>query len=232
MGNLPRHRLIIRDLGRQPYQRVWDLMRAFTDAREPDQVDEMWLVEHDPVFTQGLAGKSEHVLNSSDIPIVQTDRGGQVTYHGPGQVVAYPLLDIDRRGLGVRCLVDRLEQAVIDLLVKHGIQGERRDGAPGIYVAGAKIASIGLKVRRGRTYHGVALNVDMDLLPFQQINPCGFAGLTMTQLVDHAPEVSVSKAQNAFCTSICRQLDYEPTENKAEKQSELGISLASESALS
>jgi len=210
-----RQPLLIRHLGRQPYQRVWDEMREFTDARSPDQTDELWLVEHDPVFTQGLAGKPEHVLNPGSIPIVQTDRGGQVTYHGPGQLVAYPLLDIDRRGLGVRCLVDRLEQAVIDLLMDRRIEGQRQDGAPGVYIDGAKVASIGLKVRRGRTYHGLSMNVCMDLTPFNFINPCGFAGLAVTQLADHiAVDQSdlprISQAESWLCTSICQCLDYDP----------------------
>jgi lipoyl(octanoyl) transferase len=232
MNSAARYPLILRHLGRRPYRPVWDSMRDFTDGRTPDQTDELWIVEHDPVFTQGLAGKAEHVLDSSGIPIVQTDRGGQVTYHGPGQVVVYPLLDIDRRGLGVRCLVDRLEQAVIELLADRGIPSARREGAPGVYVADAKIASIGLKVRRGRTYHGLALNVDMDLRPFSRINPCGFAGLAMTQMVDHLPGTTPTAAGVALCTSICRQLDYDVVGEESENQRRPGNSLASESALS
>jgi lipoyl(octanoyl) transferase len=212
MAELPRRSLIRRNLGRRAYQPVWEAMRDFTDRREGDQVDELWIVEHDPVFTQGLAGKPEHVLNPQDIPIVQTDRGGQVTYHGPGQVVVYPLLDIDRRGLGVRCLVDRLEQAVIDLLAELDIAGERQEGAPGVFIDGAKIASIGLKVRRGRTYHGLALNVDMDLGPFSRINPCGFAGLRMTQLADHRAGIDPDRAADRLCTSMCRVLGYDVLE--------------------
>jgi len=215
-----RQPLLIRHLGRQPYQRVWDQMREFTDARSPDQTDELWLVEHDPVFTQGLAGKPEHVLNPGSIPIVQTDRGGQVTYHGPGQLVAYPLLDIDRRGLGVRCLVDRLEQAVIDLLTDRGIEGQRQDGAPGVYINGAKVASIGLKVRRGRTFHGLSMNVCMDLSPFSFINPCGFVDLEVTQLADHLKvgqnkSPSMIDAENWLCTSICQCLDYDAKKVKS-----------------
>lgn len=224
--------LIIRHLGRQSYQPVWDSMRAFTDGRKPDQTDELWVVEHDPVFTQGLAGKAEHVLDPTGIPIVQTDRGGQVTYHGPGQIVVYPLLDIDRRNLGVRCLVDRLEQAVIEMLGDRRIPGERMEGAPGIYIAGAKIASIGLKVRRGRTYHGMAMNVDMDLQPFSCINPCGFAGLAMTQLTDHLPATTLAEARTALCTSICQQLDYDAVDDSSQNQRRPANLLASESALS
>ncbi len=208
MNDCSTYPLIVRHLGRQSYQPVWDAMREFTDERDPAQIDELWVVEHDPVFTQGLAGKPEHVLNPNQIPIVQTDRGGQVTYHGPGQVVVYPLLDIDRRGLGVRCLVDRLEQAVIDLLAEQDIEGLRQDGAPGVYIRGAKVASIGLKVRRGRTYHGLAMNVSMDLTPFAYINPCGYAGLQMTQLADHLDSLTMTEAADRLCTSICRQLGY------------------------
>ncbi|GAB4170756.1 MAG: lipoyl(octanoyl) transferase LipB [Wenzhouxiangellaceae bacterium] len=182
-------RVRVRWLGLQPYLPTWEAMRGFTDQRGPDTPDEIWLLEHPPVYTQGLAGKPEHVLAPGSIPVVQTDRGGQVTYHGPGQLVLYPLLDLERLGLGVRCLVDRLEQAVIDLLAEYGLAAERKTGAPGVYLAGAKIASIGLKVRRGCSYHGLAINVSNDLEPFSRINPCGYAGQPMTRLCDHA-EVS------------------------------------------
>ncbi|PKL94852.1 MAG: octanoyltransferase [Gammaproteobacteria bacterium HGW-Gammaproteobacteria-8] len=179
--NLPLH---ARWLGLQPYAATWQAMRRFTDQRDASTADEVWLLEHPPVFTQGLAGKPEHVLAPGDIPVIQTDRGGQVTYHGPGQLVLYPLLDLERLQLGVRCLVDRLEQVVIDLLGDYGLHAQRREAAPGVYVNGAKIASIGLKVRRGCTYHGLALNIDNDLAPFARINPCGYAGLSMTRMVD------------------------------------------------
>ena len=174
----------MRELGRQSYEPVWAAMRDFTDARDDNTGDELWLVEHDPVFTQGLAGRPEHLIDPGNIPVVQTDRGGQVTYHGPGQIVAYPLLDLERAGLSVRCLVERLEQAVIDVLAEFDIEGSRQSGKPGVFAGPSKIASIGLKVRRGRTYHGLAFNIDMDLTPFSLINPCGFSGLTMTQLAD------------------------------------------------
>ena len=203
-------RLLIRHLGRQPYEPVWAAMKEFTDRRDGDTPDELWLVEHDPVFTQGLAGKPEHVLNPGNIPIVQTDRGGQVTYHGPGQVVAYPLLNLKRLGLGVRCLVDRLEQSVIDVLAGQGIEGQRREGAPGVFVDQAKIASIGLKVRRDCTYHGLAFNVDMDLSPFALINPCGFAGLAMTDLGRLTETASWDGAAEALSTVICQLLGYYP----------------------
>jgi lipoyl(octanoyl) transferase len=200
--------LTVRHLGQQPYGPVWAAMRDFTDARDADTGDELWLVEHDPVFTQGLAGKPEHLLNPGGIPVVQTDRGGQVTYHGPGQVVAYPLLDLERKGVGVRCLVDRLEQAVIDVLAGMGVAGGRQEGAPGVFVGPAKIASIGLKVRRGRTYHGLAFNVDMDLAPFSLINPCGFSGLTMTQVVDQAGAADWDDVAARLVTAFCGLMGY------------------------
>ncbi|ERS82356.1 lipoyl(octanoyl) transferase LipB [Halomonas sp. PBN3] len=176
-------------LGRRPYEPVWQAMRELTDHRDPDTPDQFWLVEHDPVFTQGQAGKPEHLLMPGDIPVVQTDRGGQVTYHGPGQVVLYPLIDVRRAGLGVRQLVSALENAVIALLAEQGVTARARPDAPGVYVAlagggEAKIASLGLRIRRGGSFHGVALNVDGDLSPFQRINPCGYAGMTMTRLAD------------------------------------------------
>jgi lipoyl(octanoyl) transferase len=162
-------------------------MQTFTDQRDADTPDELWLVEHPPVFTLGLAGKAEHVLDAGDIPVVRCDRGGQITYHGPGQVVLYALLDLNRMGLGVKALVTRLEQAAIDLLAGLDIAAERRPGAPGVYVAGAKIAALGLRVRRGCCYHGLSFNVAMDLAPFARINPCGYAGLAVTQLRDLVP---------------------------------------------
>ncbi len=157
-------------------------MQAFTDQRSASTPDEIWLTEHPPVFTQGLAGRAEHLLAPGDIPVVQTDRGGQVTYHGPGQVVAYTLIDLRRAGFGVRELVRRLEQAVIDCVAEAGVQATRRPGAPGVYVGDAKLAALGLRVRRGCSYHGLALNVAMDLGPYARINPCGYAGLAVTDL--------------------------------------------------
>ena len=176
--------MIIKHLGRVDYEPTWHAMQAFTAARGPDTPDEIWLLEHPPVFTLGLAGKREHILQTTDIPIIPIDRGGQVTYHGPGQVVAYLLLDLKRRGYGVRELVARMEQAVIDLLVGYAVTAERRERAPGVYVGGKKIAALGLRIKQGMSYHGLALNVDMDLTPFTHINPCGYAGLEATQLKD------------------------------------------------
>jgi lipoyl(octanoyl) transferase len=179
--------LIVRDLGRQPYEPVWRAMQRFTDARGPDTPDELWLVEHDPVFTLGQAGRIEHVLAPGDIPVIPVDRGGQVTYHGPGQIVGYPLLDLRRARLSVRELVHGLEQAVIDVLAELGIEGRRREGAPGVYVDDAKIMALGLRVRRGCSFHGLAFNVAMDLSPYARINPCGYAGLAVTQVSDLKP---------------------------------------------
>lgn len=175
------NRLIIRHLGRQDYEPTWRAMQDFTATRVETTPDELWVLEHPPVFTLGQAGKREHLLQPTDIPVVAIDRGGQITYHGPGQVVIYVLVDLKRRGYGVKDLVHRMEQAVIDLLVSSGIQAERRAGAPGVYVAGAKIAALGLRIKQGRSYHGLALNVDMDLSPFSRINPCGYPGMAVTQ---------------------------------------------------
>jgi lipoyl(octanoyl) transferase len=169
-------------MGLTEYEPTWRAMQRFTDVRDPGTPDEIWLLEHPPVFTLGMAASPEHVLAPGDIPVVRTDRGGQVTYHGPGQLVVYPLIDIRRAGLGVRDLVSALERSVVDLLAERGIVAETRRDAPGAYVNGRKLASVGLRIRRGASYHGLALNVDMDLTPFSRINPCGYRGLEMTQL--------------------------------------------------
>jgi len=174
--------LIIRSLNKMEYNDVWHAMQAFTDARTDSTLDEIWFVEHPPVYTLGQAGKPEHILNAGDIPVVHCDRGGQVTYHGPGQCVAYVLFDLRRRDMGVRTLVTSLENTVISLLSRYNITAEARSDAPGVYVGDTKICSIGLRVRRGYSYHGIALNVAMDLEPFQRINPCGFKGLVMSQI--------------------------------------------------
>jgi len=176
--------VIARSLGRVAYEPTWRAMQAFNQARTPETEDQLWLVEHPPVFTLGLAGRPEHVLAPGGIPVVKTDRGGQVTYHGPGQAVAYPLLDLRRAKLGVKELVRRLEEAVLQTMAGYGVQGHRRDGMPGVYVDDAKIAAIGLRIARGCSYHGVALNVDLDLAPFARIDPCGYPGLASTRLAD------------------------------------------------
>ncbi len=179
--------LLVRRLGLQEYQEVWQAMSRYTDQRDEQSLDELWLVQHPPVFTQGQAGKPEHILNSANIPVVQSDRGGQVTYHGPGQLVLYPLIDLRRRDMGVRAMVTLLEQVAIAFLQGFGIQSHAKSDAPGVYVltndgVEAKIASLGLRVRRGCSFHGMSINIDMDLSPFEQINPCGYQGMPVTQL--------------------------------------------------
>jgi lipoyl(octanoyl) transferase len=178
------HQVVVRDLGRTDYEPVFAQMQAFTEARNPQTLDEIWLTEHQPVFTQGQAGKAEHVLAPGDIPIVQSDRGGQVTYHGPGQITGYLLFDLRRLGLGVRDLVSGIEQCMVNTLELYGISSAPRADAPGVYVAGDKIGSLGLRVRRGCSYHGLSLNVDMDLEPFSRINPCGLMGVAVTHMAN------------------------------------------------
>jgi lipoyl(octanoyl) transferase len=178
---------VVRELGLVDYLPTLHAMRHFTDSRSVDSPDELWLLQHSPVFTQGQAGRQEHVLAPGEIPVIQADRGGQVTYHAPGQWVLYVLLDLRRRQLGVRDLVDVIEQSIVQLLGGYGIDATAKPGAPGVYVAGAKIASLGLRVRRGCSYHGLALNVDMDLEPFERINPCGYAGLEVTSMAKLLP---------------------------------------------
>lgn len=199
--------LRVRRLGLAAYEPVWHAMQRFTDDRDEDTGDELWLVQHPPVFTQGQAGKAEHVLAPGEIPVIQVDRGGQVTYHGPGQIVAYPLVDIRRKGMGVREFVNRIEESIIRVLAGHGVTGERVAGAPGIYVGGDKVASLGLRVRRGRSFHGLAFNIDMDLEPFQRINPCGYAGLQVTQLSDLA-DVRFDEVEQQLLVVLAEQLDY------------------------
>lgn len=202
--------LNVRNLGRRAYEPVWRAMQAFTDARDAETRDELWLVEHDPVFTQGQAGKAEHVLAPGDIPVVPVDRGGQVTYHGPGQLVAYPLLDLRRLGVGVRELVNRIEQCVIDTLATWDIVAQRREGAPGIYVGDAKVMALGLRVRRGCSFHGLAFNVAMDLSPFSRINPCGYQGLRVTQVLDLGGPGNLVEVAQTLVPLLARQFGLEP----------------------
>ncbi len=197
----------IQQLGIQEYNQVWQQMKEFTQNRSTQTVDELWLLEHFPVYTQGQAGKAEHILNPESIPIVQSDRGGQVTYHGPGQLVAYVLMDINRRNIGVRNLVSNLEQLLISVLTHYGIEGSIRCGAPGVYVKEQKIASIGLRVKNGCTYHGIALNVNMDLKPFSGINPCGFAKMEMTQISHYCPEVKLIDVNRYFMQAFLQQFN-------------------------
>lgn len=203
--------LQIRRLGQVLYEPTWHAMREHTLARAGESgaavPDELWLVEHPPVFTQGQAGKPEHLLKDIGVPVVPIDRGGQITYHGPGQVVIYLLLDLQRRHIKVRELVSRIEQAVINMLAEQGIAARRRDGAPGVYVGDAKVAALGLRVRNGCCYHGLSLNVDMDLSPFSAINPCGYAGMAVTQLKDLGVNLSPSAAGEALLEHLQQQLE-------------------------
>lgn len=200
--------LLLRQLGRQPYLPVWQRMQQFTAARDPHTPDEIWLLEHEPVFTFGREGKPEHLLQAGDIPVVRVDRGGQITYHGPGQLVVYLLLDLRRRRLGVRNLVAGIEQALCALLAGYGIDGQLLPDTPGVFVAGAKIASLGLRVNQGCSSHGLALNVAMDLQPFAQINPCGHQGLAMTQLRDLTGPRSMEQVARDLAPLLITHLGY------------------------
>lgn len=213
MTDTPSNELLVRKLGLVDYAETWQAMQHFTDNRDANAPDELWLLEHNPVFTQGQAGKAEHLLVPGDIPVVQADRGGQVTYHGPGQLVAYPLLNLRRRKLGVRDLVTAIENTIVGAVAEYGITAYAKPDAPGVYVDGVdkngaartgdKIASLGLRVRRGCSFHGLALNVDMDLTPFNRINPCGYQGLQMTQIADWP---GVTPDINAVAEQLTQQL--------------------------
>lgn len=200
--------VVVRDLGRVEYAVSWEAMRTFTDSRATDTVDELWLLEHPPVYTLGLNDRRDPFANPDGIPIVPSDRGGQITYHGPGQLIVYTLVDLRRRGWGVKQLVRALEQAVIDLLTDHGIAGERRAGAPGIYVGGRKLAQLGLRVRRGASYHGLSFNVAMDHEPFRRIKPCGYAGLETTDLAALVGRVQPETVKNELLAHLLRNLGY------------------------
>lgn len=209
--------LIVRSLGQQPYTDTWEAMKAFTATRDEATVDELWCLEHPPVFTQGQAGKAEHLLLPGDIPVVQVDRGGQVTYHGPGQLVIYLLINLSRRKLGVRALVDDIEQAIVAALAGLDIEAAPRPDAPGVYVDGAKIASLGLRVRRGCSFHGLALNVDMDMEPFSRINPCGYAGMAMCQVSDFRAGVSVRDLERRLVDELVARLGREQVDYSSEQ---------------
>jgi lipoyl(octanoyl) transferase len=211
---MPAAPILVRSLGRIDYVPAWQAMIDFTAARDGTVPDELWICEHPPVYTLGQAGRPEHRLIDNGIPLIKVDRGGQITYHGPGQTIVYPLLDLDRRGLKVRELVRRLEQAVIDLLAEHGVAARRLNGAPGVYVERgghathpAKIAALGLRIRRGRSYHGLSLNVDMELAPFLAINPCGYAGMPVTQTRDLGIGLTPAQAGEALARHLIRQLE-------------------------
>ncbi len=202
--------LIVKELGVQDYQAVWQEMIAFTNARHQENIDDqLWLVEHPAVFTQGQAGKAEHILSPGDIPIVQSDRGGQVTYHGPGQLVVYPLLDLRQRGLGVRDLVTHLERTLIKVLSHFSIDSYAKADAPGVYVQEMKIASLGLRIRRGCSFHGLCLNVNMDLSPFDRINPCGYEGMAMTDMARLIPVApSLAQVKSILIDRFVQELGY------------------------
>lgn len=207
--------LTVRQLGLADYEPVWRNMQRFTDSRTAGTADEFWCVQHSPVFTQGQAGRAEHLLAPGQTPVVEVDRGGQVTWHGPGQIVLYPLLDLHRLGLGVRELVTRIEDTIIQVLEGYGVVGARREGAPGVYVGDAKIAALGLRVRKGRSFHGLAFNIDNDLEPFSRINPCGYQGLAVTRLADLA-EVTLPQVQGDLVASLAANLGYNDGFRRAE----------------
>ncbi len=206
------HSLLIRQLGQQQYEPTWRQMQQFTDQRDASTQDEIWLVEHPPVFTLGMNGKPEHLLNPGQIPVIKIDRGGQVTYHGPGQLVAYLLIDIKRRKLGIRAMVEKIEQAIIELLADYKIEARGRRDAPGVYVDDSKIAALGLRVRRGCTYHGLALNVSMDLDPFSRINPCGHKDMQVTQTADLGGPTDINAIAPGLCNHLAKQLGYNDLE--------------------
>ena len=194
--------LIVRSLGQQPYMETWEAMKAFTAERDETATDELWCLEHPRVYTQGQAGKAEHILAPGDIPVIPVDRGGQVTYHGPGQLVIYLMIDLSRRKLGVRALVDQIEQAIVRTLAELEIKAAPRADAPGVYVGESKIASLGLRVRRGCSFHGLALNVAMDMEPFRRINPCGYAGLPMSQVSDFSSDATVPELERRLAAQL------------------------------
>ena len=202
----------VRNLGPTEYEPVWRAMQAFTNERDADTPDEIWFTEHEPVFTLGVNAAQEHVLAPGDIPVVQIDRGGQVTYHGPGQLMIYPLLDLRRAGLGVRPLVSALEQTVVDLAEQFGIEAAARADAPGVYVNGVKLASIGLRIRRGSSFHGMALNVDVDLEPFSRINPCGFTNLEVTDLARLGAERDLDSVRSRLLPLFLRHIGMQDTD--------------------
>ncbi|USD59842.1 MULTISPECIES: lipoyl(octanoyl) transferase LipB [Vibrio] len=206
------NQLVVRKLGRKDYEPVWKAMHDFTDNRTDDTRDEVWLVEHNPVFTQGQAGKEEHLLNTGDIPVIQSDRGGQVTYHGPGQLVAYFLINLRRKKLGVRELVTHIENLVIKTLNAYDIESAARPDAPGVYVDGKKVCSLGLRIRKGCSFHGLALNINMDLSPFLRINPCGYAGMEMVQVSQLGGPKEVSTVEDQMIKALLEILDYEQVE--------------------
>ena len=206
------NKLIVRDLGLQEYQPIWQAMQDFTAQRDENTPDELWCLEHPPVFTMGLNGKTKHLLNIKNIPVINIDRGGQVTYHGPGQLVIYTLIDLARLNIGVKDLVNSIEKAIIILLKQHGINALGKKGAPGVYVEEKKIAALGLRIKRNKSYHGLSLNIDMDLSPFQQINPCGYEGMAVTQIKNLKYNIDSSKIKLDLIALLSKQLGYKKPE--------------------
>ena len=202
-------RPVIRHLGEVDYLKTWQAMQDFTDTRDAETADEFWFLQHPPIYTLGKNGKPEHVLNAQDIPVVNSDRGGQVTYHVPGQIIVNTLLDLNRFNIGVRELVTRIEQSVIELLADYGVNSSARRDAPGVYINDAKIAALGLRVRKGRSFHGLALNADMDLEPFSRINPCGYEGLEVTQLKNFIDDLAIDEVVSDLQHKILKNLSYE-----------------------
>ena len=199
----------VRHLGEVDYQQTWQSMQSFTNSRQQDTADELWFLQHPPVYTLGKNGKEKHILNSAGIPVINSDRGGQVTYHGPGQVVVYTLLDLNRLKIGVRELVTVIEQSIIELLAGYGVNSNARSDAPGVYVNGAKIAALGLRLRKGCSFHGLALNVDMDLEPFSRINPCGYQGLEVIQLKNLVTDIEINGVVDNLQQTLLKNLNYE-----------------------
>ena len=197
----------IKDMGLRNYAETYAAMRNFNNQRQSTTIDQIWLLEHPPVYTLGLSATGEHLLNTGTIPVIKTDRGGQVTYHGPGQLIAYLLIDLNRRPYRVKKLISSMEQSVIDYLREHDIQAERKAGAPGVYIQGEKVAALGVRVRQGRTYHGLAFNIDMDLEPFKGVNPCGYAGLRCTQLANIVKNITVAQVKARLPEHLFRHLD-------------------------
>ena len=213
----------LRFLGLVEYESIWQAMKQFTASRNSNTRDEIWLLQHTPVYTQGLAGKPEHLLRANDIPVIKIDRGGQITYHGPGQIIAYLLLDLRRWKLNVRELVRLMEQAVINLLAEYSVEAHGRDDAPGVYVDDAKIASLGLKIKNGCCYHGIAFNVDMDLAPFSFINPCGYAGLRVTQARELGVKISLPELEQQLAQKLVELLQQNMREKNRPEGIDLGI---------
>ncbi len=211
------NKVLIRQFGLRRYPGVYKAMAEFTSRRDPRTADEIWCLEHEPVFTLGLAGRTEHLLDPGNIPVHKVDRGGQVTYHGPGQLVVYPLFDLKRRGTTIKRFVNLLEQSVIDFLAAFDLDAVRRKGMPGVYLADRKIAALGVRVRRGCCYHGLALNVNMDLSPFKRINPCGYPGLEVTQLADRGIRLSIDDAAESFLPCLLERFGYDEVETYDER---------------